>query len=354
MAGQNKILRLLKLLYGEKNPEKRQEIIELSRKTLMKWFLIGANNLLKGSIPVDKQTQRFIEKHREDLKVIADKKANEDNRLKAVLKRGGAGFLGGVIIRNLLKWNMKKEKIAKPRKSKSKKAITKKLSKKDFVKTPSLRKDLPDWVQEQVDLYRQDRNQKNQGDLDATLPYAEEDAPTFPILSAKAIQKMDRAMQGPIGAARTSDNVMTSTPIKATHPPPLFDDVIEIDDFPIQSPSTPRLPLKLKKKSKKSPMDSPNLKYFCPYDGVGFRLKENYDRHMATAHNPAWIESQSKSLTKRKIVPVPDISNFTLGFKKPKLNYYCPDCHMAFRLKSEFEKHTRRYHPVAVPWVQNK
>lgn len=110
MARQNKVLRLLKLLYGEKDPQKRQEIIVFSRKTLMKWFLIGAKNLLKGTIPVDKQTQRFIEKHRDDLKVIADKKVNEDNRLKAVLKRGGAGFLGGVIIRNLLKWNLKKEK----------------------------------------------------------------------------------------------------------------------------------------------------------------------------------------------------------------------------------------------------
>lgn len=167
------------------------------------------------------------------------------------------------------------------------------------MKTPPLRKDLPDWVQEQVDLYRQDQNQKNQGDLDSTLPYAEDDTPTFPIINARAIQKMDRAMQGPIGAARTSDNVMTSTPIKATQAPSLFDDVITIDRSPIKAPSTPTL-------SKKSPNESPALQYFCPHDGVGFRLKENYDRHLATAHNPAWIESQSK----RKIVPVPDMSNF--------------------------------------------
>lgn len=112
MARQNKILRLLKLLQGEKDPQKRQEIIELSRKTLLKWFLIRAKNLLKGSIPVDKQTQRFIEKHRDDLKTIADKKFNKDNGLKAILKRGGDVFLGGVIIRNLLQCNLNKERIA--------------------------------------------------------------------------------------------------------------------------------------------------------------------------------------------------------------------------------------------------
>lgn len=32
------------------------------------------------------------------------------------------------------------------------------------------------------------------------------------------------------------------------------------------------------------------------HDGVGFRLKENFDRHMATAHNPAWIESHTQSV----------------------------------------------------------
>lgn len=101
------------------------------------------------------------------MKTIADKKVNEDNRLKAILKRGGAGFLGGIIIRNLLKWNLNKEIIAKPKKKRKLKSVVgvnlntvwmtrekKKLKKKDFVMTPPCRKDLPDWVQEQVDLYR--------------------------------------------------------------------------------------------------------------------------------------------------------------------------------------------------------
>lgn len=81
----------------------------------MKWFLAGAKNLLKGVIPIKKQTQRFIDKHREDLSVIANKKVNDDNRIKAILKRGGAGFVGGVIIRHLLKWNLAKIRTAKPK-----------------------------------------------------------------------------------------------------------------------------------------------------------------------------------------------------------------------------------------------
>lgn len=71
---------------------------------------------MKGVIPINKQSQRFIDKHREDLRVIANKKVNDDNRIRAILKRGGAGFIGGVIIRHLLKWNLAKARTAKPRK----------------------------------------------------------------------------------------------------------------------------------------------------------------------------------------------------------------------------------------------
>lgn len=56
------MLRLLKILQGEKDPEKRKEIIKLSRKTLLKWFLIGAKILLKGTILIDIQTQRLLTK----------------------------------------------------------------------------------------------------------------------------------------------------------------------------------------------------------------------------------------------------------------------------------------------------
>lgn len=109
-----KLLRTLRRLQHERDPEKRTEIFELVRKALMKWFLDGAKNSLKRVIPINKQTQRFINKHQEDLSNIANKKVNEDNRIKAILKRGGAGFVRGVIIRHLLKWNLAKTRTAKP------------------------------------------------------------------------------------------------------------------------------------------------------------------------------------------------------------------------------------------------
>lgn len=212
------------------------------------------------------------------MKTIADKKANEDHRLKAILKRRGAGFLGGVIIRNLLKWNLNRKRIAKPKKRKLKSVVgvnlnpvwmtreKKKLKKKDFIKTPPCRKEqvdlyrqdqtdryhqdraprtlamkkqLPDWIQDQVSSYH-----KNKTDLDKTIPYIDD----------KAVQKMDRTMQGPIEVARTSDNVMTSTPIKATQPPSLIEDIIPFSPLRASPTSMCRPSLKIKKKVKKKEM----------------------------------------------------------------------------------------------------
>ena len=57
---ENRLLFLLKRLRVERNSERREKIIELGRRTLMRWFLVGAKNRSK----------------------------------KALLKRGGVGFLG--------------------------------------------------------------------------------------------------------------------------------------------------------------------------------------------------------------------------------------------------------------------
>lgn len=61
------------------------------------------------------------------MSVIVNKYVNDDNRLKVILKWGGVGFLGGVIICYLLKWNLSKERIVKFRKSKVKSKLKKKI-----------------------------------------------------------------------------------------------------------------------------------------------------------------------------------------------------------------------------------
>ena len=104
-----RLLHLLKRLKNERDPQRREEIIALGRKALLKWFLVGARNLLKRVIPLNKRDQNFVSKHREDFQIISNAQASDEERKKALLKRGGAGFLGGTIIRHLQKWEEKKK-----------------------------------------------------------------------------------------------------------------------------------------------------------------------------------------------------------------------------------------------------
>lgn len=90
-------------------------------------------------------------------------------------------------------------------------------------------------------------------------------------------------------------------------------------------------------------------------------MKEKFDRHMATAHNPAWIESHTQSVAaaqppfKRKIVLVPDISNLTLGFTKSKAKLYpCQECNKVYSSEGELEGHIERGHPKVRQWPRPK
>ena len=127
-SAKSKLVKTLRRLQRERDPVQRSHLIELGRRALLNWFAMGARNLLRGVLPGNKITQRFIHSHRQELSVIADKKANEEERKKAILKRGGAGFLGGTIIRHLFKWDTGRKgrqpkKTKKPRAKKAKKTV---------------------------------------------------------------------------------------------------------------------------------------------------------------------------------------------------------------------------------------
>jgi hypothetical protein len=91
-------VKTLRRLQREQDPLLRFQLIEMGRKTLLNWFAMGARNILRGVLPVNKVTEQFIHSHRQELSTIDDKNADEVERKKAILKRGGAGFLGVTII----------------------------------------------------------------------------------------------------------------------------------------------------------------------------------------------------------------------------------------------------------------
>ena len=78
-------------------------------------------------------------KHREEIQRLADPSIDEEMKRKIILKPGGGRFLGGVIIRSLLRWDGSKTvrkfgdrhpRKRAPRKKKSPKSTSKKTSSK--------------------------------------------------------------------------------------------------------------------------------------------------------------------------------------------------------------------------------
>lgn len=54
--------------------------------------------------------KKFVSRHREDFNIISNSQVSDEERKKALLKRGVAEFLVGFIIRPLLKWDEQKKR----------------------------------------------------------------------------------------------------------------------------------------------------------------------------------------------------------------------------------------------------
>lgn len=96
-----------------------------ARIGLLQWFKLAAHHLLEGNIqPLHKQHEKWVERNRDMLKVLIAK-APMAQKMEVLMRPGGRGFLGGILIRILLTW---KKRLEKERSSKkfSKKSISKK------------------------------------------------------------------------------------------------------------------------------------------------------------------------------------------------------------------------------------
>ena len=279
---------------------------ERDRRALLNWFAMGARNLLRGVLPGNKITQRFIQSHRQELSVIADKKANEEESKKTILKRGGAGFLGGTIIRHLFKWDTGRKgrqpkKTKKPRVKKAKKTAGKKrvlpawmvnLAKKKQKKAKKTPPRIPKLILHKKtagpktsvlppSLLRRAKYPKTKKKkktphrvknpfpnwapkkLVVKLPFLAQTTPpkatkTLADLKAGLAQKkMERAMRGPIGSSRTSDTAL---------------------------PRFANGGMKFQPLSTSTPVQA-QKKYKCKFCPLVFNARENRNRHEETVHH---------------------------------------------------------------------
>ena len=115
----NRIIQALEALSVESDDNLRKLLLRSSLKEMIKWFTLAARKLIQGQITVPKQTQTYINKHKNEISQLADAGVDLDTKKQIILKPGGGGFLGGVLIRSLLKWNNKGKKTARTRTKKT-------------------------------------------------------------------------------------------------------------------------------------------------------------------------------------------------------------------------------------------
>ena len=119
------LIRALYNLSREPNTEKRKKLLNAGLIEMIKWFSLAARKIIEGKMKLPKQTQRFMDKHKEDVRKLANPILDPNVKRSIILKPGGGGFLGGVIIRSLIRWDgnklmRKSRRRSLPKKTKSK------------------------------------------------------------------------------------------------------------------------------------------------------------------------------------------------------------------------------------------
>ena len=125
------LIRALYNLSREHDSHKRKSLLNAGLIEMIKWFSFAARKIVQGKMKLHKQTQKFMDRHQDDVRKLASAIVDPEVKRSIILKPGGGGFFCGVIIRSLIRWDgnklmrkfnkktkPKKKSVKKPRKQK--------------------------------------------------------------------------------------------------------------------------------------------------------------------------------------------------------------------------------------------
>ena len=126
------LIRALYNLSKEHDAQKRKTLLNAGLAEMIKWFSLAARKIIEGKMKLPKQTKNFMDRHKDDVRKLASAMTDPEVKRSIILKPGGGGFFGGVIIRSLIRWDgtkLLRRKRSTPKKSKTKKRPAKKSKK---------------------------------------------------------------------------------------------------------------------------------------------------------------------------------------------------------------------------------
>ena len=99
---------LIHALYNlsrEHDSHKRKSLLNAGLIEMIKWFSLAARKIVQGKMKLPKQTQKFMDRDQDDVRKLASAIVDPEVKRSIILKPGGGGFFGGVIIRSLIRWD---------------------------------------------------------------------------------------------------------------------------------------------------------------------------------------------------------------------------------------------------------
>ena len=100
VAQQRTSANLIRALYNlsrEHDTQKRQHLLNAGLVEMINWFSLVARKIVEGKMKLPKQTQKFIDRHKDDVKKIASAMVDPEIKRSIILKSGGGGLFGGTI-----------------------------------------------------------------------------------------------------------------------------------------------------------------------------------------------------------------------------------------------------------------
>ena len=92
------LIRALYNLSREHDSHKRKSLLNAGLIEMIKWFSLAARKIVQGKMKLPKQTQKFMDRHQDDVRKLASAIVDPEVKRIIILKPGGGGFFGGVII----------------------------------------------------------------------------------------------------------------------------------------------------------------------------------------------------------------------------------------------------------------